>query len=68
MVSPGDNMVQTEPSEGEQEWLDEKCKNCTHTRLDHLDRAGCMGIDRESSDPEVGILNRCHCTNFEVKE
>lgn len=70
MVSPGDNMAQTEPEgEGEdkqfQEYAAQICENCTHKRRHHFYREGCNEISTDS-DPETGYIHRCHCTNFEA--
>lgn len=72
MSSPDDNMAQMESGDERedkqfQEYAAQICKHCTHKRRAHFYRDGCNEISTDS-DPEVGILNRCHCTNFEVKE
>lgn len=74
MVSPGDNMAQTEPEDEPEDgfvtYSQEECKNCDgHQRQDHYDRAGCTVNTVINLHSAASHYERCHCTNFEaVKE
>jgi hypothetical protein len=77
MVSPGDNMAQTEPEDeyeghpiigpisGFEAFELMHCVNCDHPRGNHYDRAGCTADNAINLHAAHTAYVRCHCTNFE---